>query len=206
MGIHESQSLSFEMQLGRNPAFLSLISPLISEHLGTQPAFAADNLALLYSRVHPGYIRVDADELCYPAHVILRYEIEKALIEGEIEAEDIPALWDEKMQAYLGWIPVAITGRAACRIFTGPMAVSVISPATRWVRCMRRSTLPSCAAACRTWISALPQEICPPCSTGWTEYLEPGQPLPTAELVSRACGEALNPDYFRAHLQARYLG
>jgi carboxypeptidase Taq len=60
MGIHESQSLSFEMQLGRNPGFLSLISPLISEHLGTQPAFAADNLALLYSRsirVHPGGCR-----------------------------------------------------------------------------------------------------------------------------------------------------
>ena len=50
----------------------------------------------------PGYIRVDADEVSYPAHVVLRYEIERALINGEIEVDDIPALWDEKMQAWLG--------------------------------------------------------------------------------------------------------
>ncbi|TAG76284.1 MAG: carboxypeptidase M32, partial [Burkholderiales bacterium] len=70
MGIHESQSLSFEMQLGRSKPFLSLIAPLVREHLGDQPAFSADNLALLYTRVKPGFIRVDADEACYPAHII----------------------------------------------------------------------------------------------------------------------------------------
>ena len=90
------------MQLGRSPAFLQLISPLVGKHLGAQPAFDAANLSRIYTRVRPGFIRVDADELTYPAHVILRFEIERALIEGDIEAEDIPALWDEKMQAYLG--------------------------------------------------------------------------------------------------------
>ncbi|STS82486.1 thermostable carboxypeptidase 1 [Klebsiella pneumoniae] len=50
----------------------------------------------------PGFIRVDADEVSYPAHVILRYEIERALIDGEIEVDDIPSLWDEKMQLWLG--------------------------------------------------------------------------------------------------------
>ena len=87
MGIHESQSLSFEMQLGRGPAFLALISPLLKKHLGEQPAFEAANLARLFSRVSPSFIRVDADELTYPAHVILRYEIERALmdqIEGRV--------------------------------------------------------------------------------------------------------------------------
>src|SRR5450830_1287414 len=102
MGIHESQSLSFEMQLGRNPAFLRLISPLLKKHLGDQPAFDPANLARLFNRVQPGFIRVDADELTYPAHIILRYEIEQALIDGEIEPQDIPALWDDKMRAYLG--------------------------------------------------------------------------------------------------------
>src|ERR1035437_11000699 len=87
------------MQLGRNPAFLALISPLVKKHLGGQRAFDCDNLARLYTRVKPGFIRVDADELTYPAHIILRYEIERALIDGDIEAEDIPALWDEKMMA-----------------------------------------------------------------------------------------------------------
>ena len=54
------------------------------------------------TRVKPGFIRVDADEVTYPAHIILRYEIERPLIEGEIEAEDIPALWDAKMMELLG--------------------------------------------------------------------------------------------------------
>ncbi|MBC8055796.1 MAG: carboxypeptidase M32, partial [Rhizobiales bacterium] len=102
MGIHESQSLSFEMQLGRSRAFAELLAPLLTKHFGAQAAFEPDNLHRLMTRVHPGFIRVDADELTYPAHVILRYGIEKQLVDGSIEAEDIPALWDEGMQSLLG--------------------------------------------------------------------------------------------------------
>ncbi|MET0518668.1 MAG: carboxypeptidase M32, partial [Burkholderiaceae bacterium] len=102
MGLHESQSLSFEMQLGSHPAFAGLLRPLLLAHLGDQPAFEPGNLHRLLTRVAPGLIRVDADEVSYPAHVILRYEIERALVEGEIEVDDIPALWDAKMLALLG--------------------------------------------------------------------------------------------------------
>ena len=102
MGVHESQSLSFEMQLGRSRPFLALIAPLVAKHLGDQPAFTAENLGRIYTRVRPGFIRTESDELTYPLHVILRFEIERALIEGAIEPEDVPALWDDKMQAYLG--------------------------------------------------------------------------------------------------------
>ena len=80
MGIHESQSLAFEMQLGRSRPFLELVSPL----------------------VRTGLIRTEADELTYPMHVILRFEIEGALVEEEIEPEDVPTLWDAKMRADLG--------------------------------------------------------------------------------------------------------
>ena len=69
---------------------------MVAEAFGAQPAFEPDNLHRLMTRVKPGFIRVDADEVTYPAHVILRYEIERPLIEGEIEAEDIPALWDRR--------------------------------------------------------------------------------------------------------------
>ncbi|WP_409420529.1 carboxypeptidase M32 [Pseudaeromonas sp. ZJS20] len=102
MGIHESQSLFFEMQLARDPAFIALLPPLLEASFGPQPAFAPANLARLYTRVAPGYIRVDADEVTYPAHIMLRYEIEKRLIEGDIQARDIPELWDLRMQQYLG--------------------------------------------------------------------------------------------------------
>ena len=77
-------------------------APLIVQAFGHQPAFEPKNLQRLLTRVKPGFIRVDADEVTYPAHVILRYEIERPLIEGEIEPEDIPALWDAKMMELLG--------------------------------------------------------------------------------------------------------
>ena len=102
MGIHESQSLSFEMQLGRSRAFAGLLAPRLRAHFGDQAAFEPDNLHRLMTRVKPGFIRVDADELTYPAHVILRYGIEKQLIAGSVAADDIPALWDEGMQSLLG--------------------------------------------------------------------------------------------------------
>jgi len=101
-GIHESQSLFFELQIARHPAFAQWLSPLLITHLGDQPGFAPENLARLLTRVERGKIRVAADELTYPAHVILRYEIERALVTGEMEAEDIPAAWDEKMSRLLG--------------------------------------------------------------------------------------------------------
>jgi carboxypeptidase Taq len=71
--IHESQSLSFEMQLGSHPGFVNRLAPLVQQALGSQPAFDAENLHRLLTRVKPGFIRVDADEVTYPAHVILRY-------------------------------------------------------------------------------------------------------------------------------------
>jgi carboxypeptidase Taq len=102
MGIHESQSLSFEMQLGRSRAFAGPLAPKLRAHFGDQAAFEPDNLHRLMTRVKPGFIRVDADELTYPAHVILRYGIERELIDGSLNAEDIPARWDEGMQSLLG--------------------------------------------------------------------------------------------------------
>ena len=80
-GIHESQSLFFEMQLARSRPFVGLLAPLLAGHFGAQPAFDADNLGRLLTRVRPGLIRVNADEVTYPAHVILRYEIERPLVD-----------------------------------------------------------------------------------------------------------------------------
>lgn len=53
----------------------------------------------------PSFIRVEADELTYPMHIIIRYEVERALMEGTAAVEDVPRLWNEKMQSYLGCTP-----------------------------------------------------------------------------------------------------
>ncbi len=211
MGIHESQSLSFEMQLARNPAFLQLIAPLVKKYLGEQPAFEADNLARLFTRVERGYIRVDADELTYPAHVILRFEIERALISGEIEADDIPALWEAKMQDYLG---VDVGANVANNFAQGclqdihwPMGSFGYFPsytlgamyAAQFFATIRKQHPDVDAriaagdlAPVMTWLDA----------NIWSQASR----WPTDELVSRATGEPLNAAHFRQHLESRYLG
>lgn len=102
MSVHESQSLLIEMQVCRSQSFMPFLSQCLISVFGEQAAFSSDNLYALNRFVQPGLIRVDADEVTYPLHVILRYEIERELIVGRIQTRDLPELWDTKMQAYLG--------------------------------------------------------------------------------------------------------
>lgn len=102
MCVHESQSLFFEKQIFLSQPFLSSFTGQIHTVLEETIRFDADDLLAGCLHVEPSYIRVEADEVTYPLHVILRFEIERDLINGAIEAEDIPELWDSKMQEYLG--------------------------------------------------------------------------------------------------------
>ncbi|WP_416761195.1 carboxypeptidase M32 [Roseateles sp. So40a] len=207
MGLHESQSLSFEMQLASHPGFAGLLQPLVERHLGRQPGFAADNLNKLMTRVAPGYIRVDADEVTYPAHVILRYEIERPLIEGEIEVEDIPALWDAKMQELLG-LDTRGNYKDGCMqdVHWGcglygyfPCYTLGAMYAAQWFATMRRErpTLDE---------EIVRGELSPVFDWLKDKVWSQGSRWETPELVSRASGEPLNPAHFRRHLEARYLG
>ncbi len=207
MAIHESQSLSFEMQLGRSKPFVMLIAPLVQEAFGVQPATAAENLLKLMTRVEPGLIRVDADEVTYPAHVVLRYEIERALIEGDIECEDIPTLWDEKMKRLLGldtrgnftdgplqdvhW-PAGLFGYFPCYTLGAIYAAQWFATVRRLVPDLDGKIASGDLAPLFDWLR----------DNIWLAASR----YPTNELCSRASGETLDARHFRAHLEARYLG
>jgi carboxypeptidase Taq len=205
-GIHESQSLSFEMQLARSRPFADLLAPLLAAHLGAQPAFAAENLHRLFTRVTPGFIRVEADEVTYPAHVILRYEIERALIEGRIEAEDIPAWWDERMQALLG-LDTRGNFKDGClqdvhwtdgAFGYFPSYTLGAMYAAQWFATIRRK-VPDLDAR----IAA--GDLAPIFDWLRANIWSQASRWDTPELTRRASGEDLNPAHFRAHLEARYL-
>lgn len=103
MSLHESQSLLMEMQACRSRPFLTFAAPLMRESFGgSGPAWESEAMWQRYTRVVPGFIRVDADEVTYPAHVILRYRLEKALIADEMPLAELPAAWNEGMKALLG--------------------------------------------------------------------------------------------------------
>jgi carboxypeptidase Taq len=207
MALHESCSLSFEMQLAGHPGFAVLLAPLVADAFGAQPAFEPGNLHRLITRVKPGPIRVDADEVTYPAHILLRYDIERALIEGEIEAEDIPALWDAKMMQLLG-----IDTRGNYR--DGPMqdvhwteggfgyfpcySLGAMY-AAQWFAAMRRAR-PGLDAG----IAA--GELAPVFDWLHDNIWSQASRWTTDELALRASGETLNPAHYKAHLEARYLG
>src|SRR3546814_6536835 len=85
---------------------ISFLAPLAREAFGgAGPAWEADNLYRLGTTVKPDFIRVDADEVTYPAHVILRYRLEQAMIAGDLALADLPAAWNDGMQAMLGIVP-----------------------------------------------------------------------------------------------------
>lgn len=207
MSIHESQSLFFEMQLAAHPGFARHLSPLLVQSFGHQAAFEPDNLHKLMTRVAPGLIRVEADELTYPAHIVLRFEIERALIEGDAEVDDIPALWDAAMHDLLGldtrgnyrdgpmqdvhW-PAGLFGYFPCYSL-GAMY------AAQWMAAMRRHMPDVDAQIDAGELGGV---------FGWlSEHIwQAGSRWPTDELAQRASGETLNPAHYRAHLERRYGG
>lgn len=102
MCIHESQSLLFEKQIFLSRPFFHYFSAAIHESLPDSCSFPQEVMWHANIAVKRSLIRVEADEVTYPLHVILRFEIENALINGTLDAADIPDVWDEKMQSYLG--------------------------------------------------------------------------------------------------------
>lgn len=204
--IHESQSLFFEMQLARGADFLKILRPLIVAQFGEQPALEESNFIRLNQRVKPGLIRVDADEVSYPAHVILRYEIERALIEGEIEVDDIPALWNEKMHNYLGLDTVENYRNGCMQDIHWTDGAFGYFP-TYTLGAMYAAQLFN---SVRSALPNLSKEIAAGDLNALFQWLQQniwrhGSRYPTDTLIVNATGETLNPRYFRQHLENRYL-
>jgi carboxypeptidase Taq len=106
MTLEESQSLLMEMIVGRSRAFVQYLQPLLLRHFAvTGPEWEPDNVYRRLNRVHRGLIRVDADEMSYPLHILQRYELEKQLLAGELAVRDLPAAWNAGMQQRFGAEP-----------------------------------------------------------------------------------------------------
>ncbi|ATC93875.1 carboxypeptidase M32 [Pseudoalteromonas tunicata] len=207
MGIHESQSLFFEMQLGRSAEFIKLLAPLAAAHFPAIDAkvFAVDNLQKIYTRVQPGLIRVDADEVTYPAHVMLRYEIERDLINQTITYQDIPELWQQKMQAYLG-LDTSGDYKNGCMQdihwtdgsfgYFPSYSLGAMYGAQFMAKMNQEFDVASAVAS---------QNLTPIFNWLNQHIWQKGSTLSTNDLVINATGEPLNSDYFKQHLITRYL-
>ncbi|MBR0081729.1 MAG: carboxypeptidase M32 [Clostridia bacterium] len=103
MSVHESQSRFFENIIGRSEPFIEYVFPKLVELFPTQLAgVTAHQFYLAVNKAEPSLIRTEADELTYPLHIMIRYEIEKKLIDGTLAAADAPAAWNALYREYLG--------------------------------------------------------------------------------------------------------
>lgn len=105
-GIHEALSRFWENQIGKNPHFLTFMTPLFQAFFPDQLKKTNEETFIkLFNLVRPGFIRIEADELTYTLHIILRFEIEDALINDKLKPKDLPEAWRAKMKKYLGVVP-----------------------------------------------------------------------------------------------------
>jgi carboxypeptidase Taq len=206
MALHESQSLLVEMQASRSIEFCRFLSPLLNETFpGNEAAFAPENLQRLYSRVERGFIRVDADEVTYPAHVILRYRLEQALVKGDLKVADIPGAWNDGMKALLGITPPS--DREGCL-----QDIHWFDGAIGYFPCYSLGAMTAAqlyAAACEA-NPAIPASIARGDFAPLMAWLRPnvherGSSMATAEIVTAATGRPLDVEVFKAHLKRRYL-
>ena len=206
MALHESQSLLIEMQACRSRHFMRFLAPLLGEHLNGGESADAEALYRRAIRVEPGYIRVDADEVTYPAHVMLRYRLERALIVGDLGVDEIPGAWAEIHEALLGLRPendtlgclqdihwsVGEIGYFPSYTIGALMAAQFFDAAARdepdvWPAIGRGDFAPLLG-----WLSANVHGL-------GSRYQGP-------VLLERATGAPLGTAVFKAHLQRRYLG
>jgi len=203
MAVHESQSLFVEKQLGRNPAFWQWALPLVEQHLGER--WSMDEILPHVHHVERGLIRVDADEVTYPLHVILRYELEQELISGRLAVADLPEAWDARMRDYLGLSTIDNPADGPMQDVHWPSAAFGYFPSY---------TLGAMMAA-QQW-SALTSEhpsVDDEIARGHFETVNTwrrdkiwsqASRWSTPDLLERATGEKLNAAHFTAHLKKRY--
>lgn len=206
MALHESQSLIVEMQAGRSREFTEFLAPRLREAFsGDGDAWQADNLYRLSIQVAPGFIRVDADEVTYPAHVILRYRLEQDMLAGDLAIPDLPGAWNDGLEALLGirppddrlgclqdihwydgafgYFPTYTLGAmAASQFFQAAVAADPDIPAA-----LARGDFQPLQSWLRLNVHAKASRFT------------------TAEVLQQATGRPLDPSVFKAHLERRYL-
>jgi carboxypeptidase Taq len=206
MAAHESQSLIVEMQACRSDAYLSWLAPVLLDSFGGDPAaYEPGNLARLWRRIERGFIRVDADEMTYPAHVILRFRLEQALVAGDLAVADLPGAWNDGMRELLGVTPPDDAQGCLQDIHWYDGAFGYFPSYT--LGAMAAAQL---MAAARRDVPVLDHalargELGPLVAWLRTRIHGRGSLLGFNDLLRAATGKPLDPTDFEAHLAARYL-
>jgi carboxypeptidase Taq len=206
MSLHESQSLFTEMQLGLRPSFVGYLAGLLQQQPELDAAqWTQGALQRQLLRVQPSMIRVTADEVTYPLHILLRTQLEQALLSGDLPPQDLPAAWADAMQARLGIRPQKDS--EGCLQDTHWAGGAFGYFPTYSIGAMMAPQL------MQTIEAQLPEldaqiargEFAPIYDWLREKIHQHGSCLPARELLQRATDKPLNADAYIGHLQRRYL-
>lgn len=205
MGIHESQSLLWEKQVGLGRPFWTALYPKLQAEYTFLAEVSLEAFLFGISLVDLGnFIRVDADELTYPLHVILRYEIERDLFGGQLQVADLPRVWAQKMEEYLGITPPNDRLGVLQDVHWSmgsfgyfPSYTLGALYAAQFMNACRKSVPEVDEALARGDVQPL---------LGWlrAQIHQLGSRYTTDDLVKKASGETLNPKHFVEYARAKY--
>jgi carboxypeptidase Taq len=208
MIVHESQSLFTEMQASRSRPFTAFLAGRARRVFGREddPALSTENLVRLVNRVAKSFIRVEADETTYPLHIVLRWRLEKALINGDLQVKDLPGAWNEGMRDLLGIVPPD-DRRGCLQDIHWPVGAFGYFP------CYTLGALMA-AQLFRAMLKQVPDALehlghgnfGPILAWQRANVHEQGCRYTYDQLLARITGETLGPDAFLDHLRLRYLG
>ncbi|TAN52936.1 MAG: carboxypeptidase M32 [Rhodospirillales bacterium] len=206
MGMHESQSLIVEMQACRSKEFTRFLAPLMTEMLevsGTE--WEAKALWRRLAWVKPGFIRVDADELTYSAHVILRFRLERAMIRGDLKVADLPGAWNECMRRLLGIVPKSDREGCLQDIHWYDGAIGYFPSYTLGALAAAQLFQAAERAVPELRVRLGQGDFAP--LMGWLKTHVHGQGCKgsTDDILMRATGHPLEARFFEAHIERRYL-
>lgn len=206
MALEESQSLLFEMNLCRSRSFVKYLRPLLEKILNVNGAeWTEQNLYRHLTRVRRSLIRMDADELTYPAHVMLRYELEKKILDGALPIADIPEAWNANLEQRLGLRPSSDVDGCLQDIH---WAVGYFGYFPSYA--LGAVVAGQLNEALRAARPALDEEIAAGQFEGVLDWLREnvhgvGARLPVKELIKYATGKPLTAAAYLRYLEAKYL-
>ncbi len=206
LGVHESQSRFWENVVGRSREFTGLISPVLRRHLSFLKGYSDEELYRYFNIVRPGLIRVEADELTYNFHIYLRYRLEKMMVAGEIKAGDLPELWNSMMEELLGVKPKGYRDGVLQDIHWSHGSIGYFPTYTlgnviaAQIKAKVDSELGGLEklAGSEEGLARL-REFLADRIHRW------GSTFPPKELVKRALGEPINPEYFNSYIRSKFL-
>ena len=206
MAMHESQSLFLEMQVCRSRAFAAFAAPILRRIFGGDgEAWQPEAAYRRQIRVEPGAIRVDADEVTYPTHVILRYRLERAMLGGDLLPRDLPGAWSDGLKQTIGVVPTS--DREGClqdiHWYDGAWAYF---PTYTLGALIAAQLFAAAREAIPGLLATIQQgEFAPLLDWLRANIHSKGSLLSTADLVKAATGAPLGTAAFQRHLRERYL-